>query len=233
SNLVGQSSSYVTRNRVHKPYRLTQRELEDKRAKGQCFYYDQKYAPSHKCSGQLHSIKVLFGDDFDNYIDGDDETYQDCMGDMVGVTDSLQITLNALSGLNFYQTVRVKGRVSKQVVHILIDCSRIHNFLDIHTAKKLGCRLAKTTPMQVLVANGQRMMSNSVCHDLKTSLQNEMFTSDVMLLPLGGCEMVLGIQWLATLRDIQCNFKKLIMKFNHKGRQLVLRGMNNTHVHWT
>nr|GEZ08627.1 hypothetical protein [Tanacetum cinerariifolium] len=39
-NLVGQSSGYVTKNKVHKPYRLTQRELEDKRAKGQCFYYD-------------------------------------------------------------------------------------------------------------------------------------------------------------------------------------------------
>ncbi|GKF27857.1 hypothetical protein Tco_0094199 [Tanacetum coccineum] len=44
--------------------------------------------------------------------------------------------------------------------------------------------------------------------------------------------MVLGIQWLATLGDMQCNFKKLIMKFNNKGRQLVLRGMNNTHVYW-
>ncbi|GJX89623.1 putative mitochondrial protein [Tanacetum coccineum] len=86
--------------------------------------------------------------------------------------------------------------------------------------------------MQVSVANGQRMMSTSVCHDFKWSFQNEVFISDVMLLPLGGCEMVLGIQWLATLGDMQCNFKKLIMKFNHKGRQLVLRGMNNTHVHW-
>ncbi|GJY21524.1 hypothetical protein Tco_0394090 [Tanacetum coccineum] len=136
-----QSSGYVTRNRVHKPYRITQRELEDKRAKGQCFYCDQKYAPGHKCSGQLHSIEVICEGDFDNYIDGDDETYEDCVGDMVGVTDSPQITLNALSGLNSYQTMRVKGRVV-------------------------------------------------------------------------------------------CNFKKLIMKFNHKGRQLVLRGMNNTHVHW-
>ncbi|GJZ20946.1 retrotransposable element Tf2 [Tanacetum coccineum] len=134
-----------------------------------------------------------------NKRDGDDETYEDCVGDMVGVTDSPQITLNALSGLNSYQTMRVRGRVGKQVVHILIDCGSTHNFLDIHTAKKLGCRLAKTTPMQVSVANGQRMMSTS---------------------------------WLATLGDMQCNFKKLIMKFNHKGRQLVLRGMNNTHVHW-
>nr|GEW94109.1 hypothetical protein [Tanacetum cinerariifolium] len=115
------------------------------------------------------------------------------MGDMVGVTDSPQITLNALSGLNSYQTMRVKRRVGKQVVHILIDCGNTHNFLDIHATNKLSCRLAKTTPIG---------------------------------------EMVLGIQWLATLGDMQCNFKKLIMKFNHKGRQLVLRGMDNTYIHW-
>nr|GEV99798.1 reverse transcriptase [Tanacetum cinerariifolium] len=79
SNLVGQSSGYVTTNGAHKPYRLTQRELKDKRAKGQCFYCDQKCAPGHKCSGQLHYIEVICGDDFDNYIDDDDETYQDCV----------------------------------------------------------------------------------------------------------------------------------------------------------
>ncbi|GJV23490.1 reverse transcriptase [Tanacetum coccineum] len=123
---------------------------------------------------------------------------------MVKVTNSPHITLNALSGLNSYQTMRIRGRIGKQEIHILIDCGSTHNFLDIHTAKK-------TTPMQVLVANGQRMLSTSVCHDLKWSLQIEVFTSDVMLLPLGGCEMVLGIQWLATLGDMQCNFKKLIM----------------------
>nr|GFA07050.1 Ty3/gypsy retrotransposon protein [Tanacetum cinerariifolium] len=48
SNSVGQSSGYVTKNGVHKPYRLTQRELEDKRAKGQCFYCDQKHPPNQK-----------------------------------------------------------------------------------------------------------------------------------------------------------------------------------------
>ncbi|GJU69088.1 disease resistance protein [Tanacetum coccineum] len=217
SNSVGQNSGYVTRNGVHKPYRLTQKELEDKRTKGQCFYCDQKFVPGHKCSGQLHSIEVIAEGDLDNYIDGDDETYEDCVGDMVGVTDNPQITLNALSGLNSYQTMRVRCRVGKQMVHILVDCGITHNFLDIHTAKKLGCRLDNTTPMQVSVVNGQRMMSTFVYHDFKWSFQNEVFTGDVMLLPLGGSEMVLGIQWLATLGDMQCNFKKLIMKFNHKG----------------
>nr|GEW94845.1 hypothetical protein [Tanacetum cinerariifolium] len=146
-----------------------------------------KFVPGHKYIGQLHSIEVIAEGDLDNYIDGDDETYEDCVGDMVGVTDSLQITLNALSGLNSYQTMRVRGKVGKQMVHILVDCDITHKFLDIHTAKKLGCRLDNITPMQVLVANGHRMMSTSVCHDFKWSFQNEVFTSDVMLLPLGGC----------------------------------------------
>nr|GEX14628.1 gypsy/Ty3 retroelement polyprotein [Tanacetum cinerariifolium]GEX15581.1 gypsy/Ty3 retroelement polyprotein [Tanacetum cinerariifolium] len=167
-------------------------------------------AVSHKCSGQLHSIEVICGDDFDNYIDGDDETYQDCVGDMVRVTDSPQITINALSGLNSYQTMRVRGRVGKQVVHILIDCGNTHNFLDIHTTKKLGCRLAKTTLMQVLVDNGKRMMSTYVCPDLKWSLQNEVFISDVMLLPLGGCEMMESVESVsAEVEQVLTQFDKV------------------------
>ena len=43
------------------PFRrqLTQRELEEKRAKHQCFYCDQKYSPGHKCSGQMYSLEVI------------------------------------------------------------------------------------------------------------------------------------------------------------------------------
>nr|GFA49328.1 retrotransposon protein, putative, unclassified [Tanacetum cinerariifolium] len=40
-------------------------------------------AIGHKCSGQLHSIEVIDVGDLDNYIDGNDETYEDCEGDMV------------------------------------------------------------------------------------------------------------------------------------------------------
>ncbi|GKB58354.1 reverse transcriptase [Tanacetum coccineum] len=43
------------------PFRrqLTQKELEEKRAKNQCFYCDQRYSPGHKCSGQVHSLEVI------------------------------------------------------------------------------------------------------------------------------------------------------------------------------
>nr|GEY45749.1 zinc finger, CCHC-type [Tanacetum cinerariifolium] len=41
---------------------LTQKELEEKRVKNQCFYCDQKHIPSHKCSGQVLSLEVLGND---------------------------------------------------------------------------------------------------------------------------------------------------------------------------
>lgn len=31
---------------------LSQKEFDDKRAKGLCFHCDEKYMPGHKCSGQ-------------------------------------------------------------------------------------------------------------------------------------------------------------------------------------
>ncbi|GJV30347.1 hypothetical protein Tco_1386795 [Tanacetum coccineum] len=44
----------------NRPFRrLTQREMEDKRAKQLCFYCDQKYTPGHKCSGQMYSLEVF------------------------------------------------------------------------------------------------------------------------------------------------------------------------------
>ncbi|GKA11010.1 putative mitochondrial protein, partial [Tanacetum coccineum] len=49
-------------------------------------------------------------------------------------------------------------------------------------------------------------------------LQGEVFETDAMLVPLRGYEMVLGVQWLATLGNILWNFNELRMAFEYKGR---------------
>ena len=101
--------------------RLTQKELEDKRAKNLCFYCDKKYVPGHKCSGQLHSLEVIVDED---YEDVDPNLISDDMGQMedYGLAAEFdhstemvpQISLNALSGVYNYQTMRVKGLVRRQ-----------------------------------------------------------------------------------------------------------------------
>ena len=37
---------------------LSQVELNDKRAKGLCFYCDKKYMPGHKCEGQMFTLEI-------------------------------------------------------------------------------------------------------------------------------------------------------------------------------
>jgi len=43
------------------------------------------------------------------------------------------ISLQALQGMNSYQTMRVQGKVCSQPLHILIDSGSTHNFLDMTT----------------------------------------------------------------------------------------------------
>ena len=50
-----------------------------------------------------------------------------------------QISLNALSPT--HNTMRVKGHVLRQLLHILMDSGSTHHFLDIHTTKNWGVNL--------------------------------------------------------------------------------------------
>nr|GEV66479.1 hypothetical protein [Tanacetum cinerariifolium] len=200
SAIVNGGNQIVARNGGNRPYRLTQKELEEKGAKNQCFYCDQKYFLGHKCSGQIYSLEVVSENHDELVTEGENETFEDCVEEVITMESNPQISLNALSVLNSFQTMRVKGMFEKHTLHILVDCGSTHNFLDLKTAKNLGCKLENTTPLQVSMANG--------------------------------CEMGLGIQWLATLGDIQCNFQNLTMKFKCNGRRMVLRETKNTIIHW-
>nr|GEV09195.1 reverse transcriptase [Tanacetum cinerariifolium] len=163
---------------------LTQKELEEKRAKGLCFYCDQKYAPGNKCTGHLYSLEVS--------VDEEDQEEEVCID--IEVKDDTQvatytksfprISLHALSGVSTFQTMRVRGYVGKQPLHILIDCESTHNFLDTSAAKRLSCQLSATTPLRVDVANGSKMGEAVRIFDDKLTLKQLLSTyEDVFAMP--------------------------------------------------
>ncbi|GJU65015.1 transposon ty3-G gag-pol polyprotein [Tanacetum coccineum] len=132
----------------------------------------------------------------------------------------------------YFETMRVTGKVGKHEIHILVDCGSTHNFLDDSVAKRVGCSLKDTCPLAVTVGGGKELISTKACKDFVWQLQGETFKGDMMVLPLGGCEMVLGIQWLATLGDIKCNFSQLKMEFVYNKRRMVLMGAPRTTLQW-
>ncbi|GKA62966.1 gypsy/ty3 retroelement polyprotein [Tanacetum coccineum] len=212
---------------------LTQKEIADKRAKNLCFYCDEKFVPGHKCSGQLFLLEICAdkstSEEYELEALLEDPVVQN-FGE--SITDTPVISLHAMTGESTYKTMKVKAYVGKHTVHSLIDSGSTHIFLDLKVAKKLGCKLKATCPMDVSVANGQVMSSLYECKGFTWTLQGVEFTSDVFILPLGGCELVLGVQWLSVLGDIKWNFKDLVMDFVYNGRRMVLRGTQKAALQW-
>ena len=55
--------------------------------------------------------------------------------------DEPLISVNALTRITKFQTMRVTDQVRKKPLHILIDSDSTHNFIDVNVAKKLGCKI--------------------------------------------------------------------------------------------
>jgi hypothetical protein len=57
------------------------------------------------------------------------------------------------------------------------------------------------------------MTCTSVCKKFQWSMQGVSFKTDVFTLDLKNCDMILGIQWLAKLKTIVCNYDEMWMTF--------------------
>lgn len=63
------------------------------------------------------------------------------------------------------------------------------------------------------VANGDQVTSSGICHATPISIDKEDFVLDFLTIPLGGFDVVLGVQWLGSLGPITWNFHHRTMRF--------------------
>ena len=109
---------------------------------------------------------------------------------------------------------------------ILIDSGSTHSFLDESMARRLKCPLIPTQPLIVTVANGNKVMSKSACAGFCWDIQG----ADLRLLKLGGCDVVLGVDWMKNVSPIYFDFNKMEETFEKEGRKMTLRGSKEVGV---
>ena len=202
-----------------KPTRsIRPRDLEERRAKGLCFWCDERFTPGHRCKNKrLYSLCIV----------EDDEDSLDREGEInVVEQESLipHISLNALDETRGCHTLRVSGKADQHSVYILIDSRSTHNFLNSAIANKLQCLATPIRTLVVETANGGTMYCSAMCRNFRWRMQGVNFETDVFIVDLINCDMVLGIQWLATLGNIVSNYKDLWMSFIWHGQDVLLRG---------
>jgi len=71
-----------------------------------------------------------------------------------------------------------------------------------------------------------------MCKGSVWNLHGEVYKADMIVVPLGSCEMILGVQWLTILGPILWDFEKLIMEFTFNGKKQVIKGVHKTAVEW-
>ncbi|XP_026410205.1 uncharacterized protein LOC113305366 [Papaver somniferum] len=202
--------------------RLTLEQVHARKAKGICFNCDEAYKRGHVCKKQY--LCVLIGEEAEEIYDTGVETSNET-DEEPPLESDMEISIHALTGNVSGDTIRIPGFIKKKAISILIDTGSTHSFLYSALASSLKCPIAQTENLLVTVANGDKTVRSGVCSKMEWTMQGHKFCVDLRLLPLVGCDIVLGADWLRNLGDVLFNLSKLCITFKHKGKKITLTGV--------
>lgn len=136
------------------------------------------------------------------------------------------VCLNALTGSNQgVNTILMNGTVKNRSLTLLIDYGSTHCFIDPHTVTRVGYKASYCAPVTVTVADGNCVMCTSHCQGFKWKMQGRSFQEDLLIIPLGGCDLVLGNDWMKKYNLTKFDHEKKCVIIGKKGNKLVLKGI--------
>ncbi|WVZ76926.1 hypothetical protein U9M48_024844 [Paspalum notatum var. saurae] len=137
---------------------------------------------------------------------------------------NLGISLHALIGIATANTMRLRVRVGDAELLALVDLGSTHTFINTATAQRLVLPIQPRPGLSVKDANGDSVTSLGLCPDMALHIQDDAFYINCYALALDGFDIVLGVQWLASLGPIMWDFAALSMEFWRNGRVVHWRG---------
>lgn len=120
---------------------IPNKEVEERRAKGLCFWCDEKFTPGHKCAKKLYNLEVRIGELTDSEEQEETDNMELDQPAEENEEEEPLISIHALTGEPAHQTLKAVGKVGKHQFLILVDSGSSHNFLDSDLASKLHCEL--------------------------------------------------------------------------------------------
>jgi hypothetical protein len=176
--------------------------MDECQLKGLCYNCDDKYFLSHNCKE-----KNIFMAIFEDILEEDVET------PLVSESPEVEpvISLNALTGFSTPETLKIINYIKHQKVITLVDSGSTHNFIHRRIAQETHCYIHAVNNFQIMIANGGSMKCGGNCGSVRLQIGDYHLKSHMFAIDMGGCEIVLGADWLRTLGPILMDFKYLTM----------------------
>ncbi|XP_019257630.1 PREDICTED: uncharacterized protein LOC109235836 [Nicotiana attenuata] len=197
--------------------------FEARKARGECYKCGEKYFPGHVCKNR--QLNTLPGSTKQEEEITELSTEGGTMpnGMMEEILDEA-ISFNALSGTITSTTIKLRGLYGKNMLTILADSGSTNSFIASETAKHLGCIVKDDVPMRVAVANWGYLMSYQSCPQFSWKTQGIDFEHKLRLLDIGGCNVVLGVDWMRKHNPILFDFIEYKLHVSVKGKRVDLKG---------
>ncbi|PRQ30153.1 putative nucleotidyltransferase, Ribonuclease H [Rosa chinensis] len=225
----GTRSNMHTSSSTSADRKLSQHDYHDRRARGLCFFCDEPYKGGHVCkktSGQGRALLIEGIPEESELVTPPPELEE---GDSEGTSrdrklDELTVSLHVIGDIDNPRTMQLKGRYNNKSVHVLIDGGATHSFIHPSLLHNTSQQVNKLSSLKVVVATGPHVKTSGKMQ-LEMQLQGTPIDTEVFVLPINGCEVLLGASWLRTLGDIIWNYEKMTMKFSVQGREFMLQGI--------
>eukprot|EP00256_Glycine_max_P042597 XP_006593215.1 uncharacterized protein LOC102668698 [Glycine max] len=198
SNSVKSTGAYKGR-----PFRrLSDAEFQERAEKGLCYRCNGEFGPGE-------------GQDEEDEKEGaiNEKNLQ-----------SIQLSLYSMPGLTSKKSIRLWGNIATNRVIILVDCGASHNFISDAIVKQQQIPITPTKPYSVEVGDGRKIRCEGVSKNVKLQIQLMEIQQDLFVFEMTGVDVVLGMEWLASLGEIRANFRELTLKIPTTEGSFTLKG---------
>jgi hypothetical protein len=107
----------------------------------------------------------------------------------------------------------------------LVDSGSTHNFIHRRIAQETHCYIHAVDNFQIMIANGGSMKCGGRCENVRLQIGDYHLKSHMFSIDMGGCNIVLGAEWLRTLGPILMDFQNLTMQFDQGSHKHKFQGI--------
>lgn len=129
---------------------LTRNEMDERQKKGLCFNCDEPFVCTHQ-------YKKLFWIDLEEPKDAGDT-----FSDVQDLELPLQISLYAITGIRYLQSMRLLGNWNDGKVLVLINYGNTHSFVSTSKVGQLNAEVNEKNGLKVNVANKEQISSPGI-----------------------------------------------------------------------
>jgi hypothetical protein len=178
--------------------------------KGLWYNCDEKYFPRYKC--KEHKLFMAISEDVmeeDVTIPlVEDPSLPDATQDPTFSpnVDPL-FSLHALTHFSAPQTLNLIGYIKHRKVIILVYSGSTQNFIHHRISQETNCYIRVLNIFQIMIANGGSMKCGGRCENVCLLIGHYHLKYHMFSIEMGGCDIVLGVEWLRTLGPILMDFK--------------------------